>query len=167
MKKKKTKMKARDIAQAIIRQENNASQTRLNQSDTEKPGCASDSGDAMSSNSGVPTGKGGIAKLRGVRSVSIQNTSTQVSSKSDTDEAKEAKKAGATRAVQSCGIAKVGRRKSLQQWAPGCSTTDKQKKDAPFAGDIMELISEEELSVCRSEGSPPRKKPKGNKERAA
>ena len=30
----------------------------------------------------------------------------------------------------------------------------------------MELISEEELSVCRSEGSPPRKKPKGNKERA-
>ena len=31
----------------------------------------------------------------------------------------------------------------------------------------MELISEEELSVCRSEGSPPRKKPKGNKERAA
>ena len=30
----------------------------------------------------------------------------------------------------------------------------------------MELISEEELSVCKSEGSPPRKKPKGRGERA-
>lgn len=28
-------------------------------------------------------------------------------------------------------------------------------------GDMMELISEEELSVCRSEGSPPRKAKKG------
>ena len=29
----------------------------------------------------------------------------------------------------------------------------------------MELISEEEQSVCRSEGSPPRKKPRGKIER--
>ena len=29
----------------------------------------------------------------------------------------------------------------------------------------MELISEEEQSVCRSEGSPPRKKPRGKLER--
>ena len=30
-----------------------------------------------------------------------------------------------------------------------------------LTSDIMELISEEELSVCRSEGSPPRKAKKG------
>ena len=85
----------------------------MNQSDTEKPGCASDS-DAMSTNSGVPVGKGAMSKLRGVRSVSIQNTSTQISSKSDTDETtKELKKASTTRPSQSCNISKIARRKSV------------------------------------------------------
>ena len=44
-------------------------------------------------------------------------------------------------------------------------------KDTAITSDIMELISEEELSVCRSEGSPPRKvkkrKIKEGKENAA
>ena len=31
--------------------------------------------------------------------------------------------------------------------------------------DVMELISEEEMSVCKSEGSPPRKKPRAKKEK--
>ena len=45
------------------------------------------------------------------------------------------------------------------------STTDKIKKDNPLKCDVMELISEEELSVCKSEGSPPRKKPRAKKEK--
>ena len=50
LRKKKTKMRASDIQQAIIRQEKNNSQTRVHQSDTDKPGCASDS-DVTSTNS--------------------------------------------------------------------------------------------------------------------
>lgn len=41
------------------------------------------------------------------------------------------------------------------------SRTSNLNKEAALQNDIMELISEEELSVCRSEGSPPRKAKKG------
>lgn len=66
LRKKKTKMRASDIQQALIRQENSGSQAKLNQSDTEKHGCASDS-DVTSTNSATAK----ISKLKAVRSVSI------------------------------------------------------------------------------------------------
>ena len=66
----------------------------------------------MSTNSGVPSGKNAIAKIRGMRSVSIQNSSTQVSSKSDTDDVKETKRAKSNRPLQSCPVSKIGKRKS-------------------------------------------------------
>ena len=150
-------MKARDIAQAIQRQESHASQTRF--TDNDKLACASDS-DGVSANSNVPLNKGAMAKLRGPRSASNQNTSTQISSKSDTDEAKEGRRASTLRTGHSATIQRIANRKQSASQA-----ADKQKKDAPFAEDMMELISEEELSVCRSEGSPPRKKPRGKIDR--
>ena len=87
-----------------------------------------------------------------MRSVSIQNNSTQISSKSDTDET-DLKRNTTSRPVQSGS--NVTSRKN--------STIEKLKNDNPIKQDIMELISEEEMSVCKSEGSPPKKKVRAQK----
>lgn len=83
-----------------------------------------------------------LNRPQGIRSLSIQNNSTKVSSFSDTHsdgEKSNSRKPGSS-AVRSTR-----------------NGEDTGNVGGIITSDIMELISEEELSVCRSEGSPPRK----------
>ena len=94
-----------------------------------------------------------IKQTKGVRSLSIQNNSTKVSSFSDATGQNYSDD-------NSCTNNAVRR-------APTNTTkANNGNKEAALTSDIMELISEEELSVCRSEGSPPRKNKKRRKEEA-
>ena len=89
-----------------------------------------------------------LNRPQGARSLSIQNNSTKVSSFSDThsDGEKSNSKAPVARSTR--------------------NGKDAGNVGGIITSDIMELISEEELSVCRSEGSPPRK-PKKRKTQLA
>ena len=53
--------------------------------------------------------------------------------------------------------------RSLKSAVVTSNTNLPKDQAAHLTSDIMELISEEELSICRSEGSPPRKKTKSRK----
>ena len=92
---------------------------------------------------------------KGVRSLSIQNNSTKVSCFSD-----------ATNLHYSddnnniTNTAANGRKRNCEAKAVQSTIANNNHKETALTSDIMELISEEELSVCRSEGSPPRKNKK-------
>ena len=88
------------------------------------------------------TAAGNLVRLnrpQGVRSLSIQNNSTKVSSFSDNQSDGE---------KSNSKVAAVRSNRNIE---------DAGNVGGIITSDIMELISEEELSVCRSEGSPPRK----------
>ena len=83
-------MKARDITRAIMKNEKTTKQAIVPSQNAgnvqDDLMCTSDTGDDVASqNSGVTVTKAGLKKLKGVRSLSIQNNSTKVSSFSDTN----------------------------------------------------------------------------------
>lgn len=94
-----------------------------------------------------------LSKPRGVvRSASIQNNqSTKVSGR--VSESNNFSDDG--------GTTVNARKKSNYTNVDKTGNLNKDGVTATHQSDIMELISEEELSVCRSEGSPPRKAKKG------
>ena len=147
MKNKKKKLKARDIAKAIIRQEKSLANNR---------GDASEAGNNVSEGNTTDMESGNASRMmpnkqnKVPRSLSIQNNSTKVSSFSD-----------ATNQNYSDDNLNASRSKKT---AAVDAASKPANKETALTSDIMELISEEELSVCRSEGSPPRKKNKRRKE---
>jgi len=91
----------------------------------------------------VGFGMARISKPKGVRSLSIQNNSTKASAMQDvnfSDDNSRKHQVRISSAETLNNAAKIG-----------------NPREAALTRDIMELISEEELSVCRSEGSPPGK----------
>jgi len=93
-----------------------------------------------------------LNRPQGVRSLSIQNNSTKVSSFSDTHSDGshiERSHIDGDKSNSSKLVVRSGTRNG-EDGGNACG-------GGIITSDIMELISEEELSVCRSEGSPPRK----------
>ena len=186
LKKKKRKIKARDIAKAIIRSEKqNQVQGAVDETDPEIQSSGSRAGQGLVSSNGLNSNISNIKRFKGVRSRSIQNqniNSSKVSTMSDTQSDGGLTSVTANQKPQMVnnqlgnsqlgnnqlgnparqGSAKRGSHDNAMKKKNFCTSASQNrekgaKENQGPTEDIMELISEEEMSVCRSEGSPPRK----------